>query len=297
MNKIKKLDTVAQFNAQRGQETLHELVSVLDQSKSQPITVQRYLSELFIVFLKKTKCSRLLYGRGQYDYQDSSLIFIGPGQVMGLEDTAKTLQPNGWVLVFHPDLIKGTALGRQIKNYRFFSYDVAEALHLSASEQSTVLDCFNKILSELANPIDHHSRALIVSNIELFLVYCERFYARQFNSRAPLQKDVLVKFEQILDGYYQSDKPQESGIPTVHYCASKLHYSANYFGDLIKRETGKTAREFIQDWLIDIAKDKVLDTRLSINQIAYQLGFKYPQHFTRFFKLRVGQSPSDYRFS
>ena len=205
------------------------------------------------------------------------------------------LQPTGWALIFHPDLIRGTSLGRHIKDYSFFSYDVNEALHLSDRERQVVLECFNKIQYELEHPIDKHSKTLIVSNIELFLKYCVRFYDRQFITRDNIHKDVLVRFEELLDEYFQSDKPQTLGLPSVAYCAGQLNLSANYFGDLVKKETGKSAQEYIQDKVIDVAKEKVFDISKSISEIAYEMGFKYPSHFTRLFKQQVGQSPNEYR--
>lgn len=295
MDNIKKLERVAQFNAERGQITLHPLVSVLDQSKSKQIEEGRYISNLYIIFLKQGKGGELRYGRHNYDYEDGTVLFIAPGQLFGHEGKGKILQPTGWALVFHPDLIRGTSLGKHIKEYTFFSYDVNEALHLSEREKQVIIECFNKIQYELEHAIDNHSRALIVSNIELLLKYCVRFYDRQFITRDIIHKDVLVRFEEILDDYFQSDKPQTLGVPSVAYCAGQLNLSANYFGDLVKKETGKTALEFIQEKVISVAKEKIFDISKSISEIAYEMGFRYPSHFTRLFKQRVGQSPNEYR--
>jgi AraC family transcriptional regulator, transcriptional activator of pobA len=295
MDKIIKLESVHQFNTERGQKTLHPLVAVLDQSHSKTIQAVRYISELYIIFLKEENCAEMKYGRQQYDYQDGTLLFIAPGQVFGFEEKGKMLQPNGWALVFHPDLILGTSLGRNIKDYSFFSYDVSEALHLAERERQIVLECFAKIRYELEQAIDKHSKELIVSNIELFLKYCIRFYDRQFITRDHVHKDVLVRLEGLLDEYFQSDKPKLIGLPSVGYCAEKLNLSAKYFGDLIKKETGKSAQEYIQDKVIQLAKEKVLDTSKSLSEIAYEIGFKYPQHFTRLFKQRVGMAPNEYR--
>lgn len=295
MDQIKKLERVAQFNAERGQKTLHPLVSVLDQSKSTPIEEGRCISDLYIVFLKEGKGGGLLYGRQHYDYEDGTVLFIAPGQVFGHEGKGKVLQPSGWALVFHPDLIRGTSLGRHIKDYSFFSYDVNEALHLSDREKQVIIECLNKIQFEIEHPVDQHSRALIVSNIELLLKYCVRYYDRQFITRDIVHKDVLVRFEEMLDDYFQSDKPQTLGLPSVAYCAGQLHLSANYFGDLVKKETGKKALEYIQEKVIAVAKEKIFDSSKSISEIAYEMGFKYPSHFTRLFRQRVGQSPNDYR--
>src|SRR3954454_5853602 len=283
MEKIIKIESVAQFNTERGQKTMHPLVSVLDQSLSTPIQEARYISELYIIFLKDEKCGELKYGRNHYDYQDGTLLFIAPGQVFGFEESGKMLQPTGWALLFHPDLIRGTHLGSHINDYGFFSYDANEALHLSDRERGIVLECFNKIQYELQHSIDKHSKTLIVSNIELFLNYCVRFYDRQFITRDLVHKDVLARFEGLLNDYFQSDKPQTLGLPTVGYCAGELHLSPKYFGDLVKKEAGKSAQELIQDKVIQIAKERVLDVNKSISEVAYEIGFKYPAHFTRLF--------------
>ncbi|WP_028524626.1 helix-turn-helix domain-containing protein [Runella limosa] len=298
MDKIEKLSSVTQFNSRRGQETLHPLVSVLDQSKSQKIRANRYLSELYVIFLKDVKCEQMTYGRNQYDYQDETLIFIAPGQVFGFNLPDEIwVQPSGWALVFHPDFIKGTSLGRKMNEYGFFSYDANEALHISERERQIVLECFKKIKEELEHGIDKHSKTLIVSNIELFLNYCVRFFDRQFITRETLNKDILVRFEALLNDYFGANLPQTIGLPTVAYCAEKLHLSANYFGDLVKKETGKTALEFIQLKVIDLAKEKIVDPHQTISQIAYDLGYRYPQHFTRLFKEKVGISPLEYRMT
>jgi AraC family transcriptional activator of pobA len=297
MSEIFKLESVSQFNSQRGHKTLHPLVSVLDQSISNPIQGARYVSDLYIIFLKEIKCEELKYGRNQYDYQDSTLLFIAPGQVFGFEDDEKMFQPTGWVLLFHPDLIRGTALGRSIKDYGFFSYDVNEALHVSDRERSIILESFAKIRYELEQGIDKHSKTLIISNIELFLNYCVRFYDRQFITRDNMHKDVLTRFENAMEDFFSSDNPQIMGLPTVRFFAEQLNLSANYFGDLVKKETGKSAQEHIQEKVINIAKERVLGSSKTISEIAYEIGFKYPSHFTRLFKHQVGKSPLDYRLS
>ena len=295
MEKISKLESVSQFNRERGQKTLHPLVTVLDQSLSKPVQEALYSSELYIIFLKDTKCEELKYGRNHYDYDEGTLLFIAPGQVYGFEGKGKSLQPSGWALCFHPDLIRGTHLGKHINEYSFFSYDAAEALHVSDAEREIVLECFRKIQYELAHAIDKHSRILIVSNIELFLNYCVRFYDRQFVTREHAHKDVLSRFESLLNDYFHSGKPQSLGLPSVGYCAEQLHLSPKYFGDLIKKETRKSAQEYIQLKLIDIAKEKIFDASKTISEVAYDLGFKYPSHFTRFFKQHVGSTPNEYR--
>jgi AraC-like DNA-binding protein len=250
---------------------------------------------LYCIFLKEIKCGNLKYGCNYYDYQEGSLVFISPGQMVEVEYFGENFQPKGYVLMFHPDLIHGTALGKHIQEYTFFGYQSNEALHLSERERQIVLDCFSKIQYELSHAIDKHSKRLIVSNIELFLNYCIRFYDRQFITRDNVHKGILEKFEILLNDYYQSNKPQTIGLPSVAWSAGELNLSASYFGDLIKKETGKTAQEYIQSKVIDVAKEKIFDQSKSVSEIAYELGFKYPQHFTRLFKQKVGYAPNEYR--
>jgi len=295
MDEILKLENICQYNELMGQETLHPLVSVVDFSKTQQMKHARMNLGFYTIFLKDVKCGDIKYGRNYYDYQEGTLVFIGPGQIVGIDNNGEYFQPKGWALLFHPDLLRGTSLGHNIKEYTFFSYEVNEALHLSEKERLVILDCLTKIEFELEHAIDKHSKTLIVTNIELLLNYCVRFYDRQFITRDNVNKDILVRFERLIDDYYQSDKPQTLGLPSVRYCAEQLHLSANYLGDLIKKETGKSAQENIQLKLIDIAKEKVFDTSKSVSEIAYELGFKYPQHFSRMFKKSVGISPNEYR--
>ena len=214
---------------------------------------------------------------------------------MDIETDGKVYQPMGHALVFHPDLIYGTPLGRSINEYSFFSYNANEALHVSDRERQIVMDCFSKIEYELQQSVDKHSKKLIASNIELFLNYCERFYDRQFITRDKVNKGIIERFEELLNGFFTIGNPQKIGLPSVAYFARELHLSANYFGDLIKRETGKSAKEYIQDKIIGIAKNKILDTGKTVNEIAFELGFKYPQHFSRLFKNETGYTPTEFR--
>ncbi len=278
----------------RGVETLHPLVSVVDMSKANPTKSLRINFGFYCVFLKDVKCGELKYGCNYYDYQEGTLVFVAPGQVVGINSN-DIVEPKGWALLFHPDLIRGTSLGHNIKNYSFFSYEVNEALHLSEKERQIIIDCLLKIDYELRQSIDTHSKTLIANNIELLLNYCMRFYDRQFITRSNVNKDILQKFENLLNEYFSSEIPQRLGLPTVKYCAEKIHLSANYFGDLIKKETGKSAQEYIQLKLIDIAKERVFDTSKSIGEIAYELGFKHSQHFSRMFKNETGYTPNQYR--
>ncbi len=295
MEKMLRFDTVGEYNAFNNNPTKHPLVSVVDLSKAAPRQGHKMYFGFYTVFLKEVKCGDMVYGRNTYDYQEGTLVFMAPGQVAGVNSNCKTYQPKGYALVFHADLIHGTALGRHIADYSFFGYQSNEALHLSTKERDTVLSCLTKIDDELDRSIDKHSKRLIVANIELLLEYCVRFYDRQFITRDHVNNGILEKFEEILNSYFASDKPQIIGLPSVAYCAEQLHLSPNYFGDLVKKETGKAASEYIQSKLIDIAKERIFDTDKTVSQIAYDLGFKYPQHFARLFKQKVGHSPLEYR--
>jgi AraC family transcriptional activator of pobA len=295
MDKMLRFNAISEYNAFNNNETKHPLVSVVDLSKAAPRQGSRMYFGFYIIFLKDVKCGDLVYGKNTYDYQEGTLVFMAPGQVAGVNSNGEYYQPKGHVLAFDADLIHGTSLGKRIQEYNFFSYQSREALHLSEREKSIVLDCFSKIDYELEQTIDKHSKRLIASNIELFLDYCVRFYDRQFITRDHVHQGVLVRFESLLNAYFASEKPKTVGLPSVAHCADALNLSPNYFGDLIKKETGKTAHEYIQSRLIDVAKEKIFDTGKSISQIAYELGFKYPQHFARLFKQQVGHTPLEYR--
>lgn len=295
MENMRRFETVTDYNVFNNNETLHPLVSVVDLSKAAPRQGSKMYFGFYTIFLKDVKCGDLIYGRHTYDYQEGTLVFLSPGQVAGVNSNGETYQPKGHALVFHPDMIHGTTLGRHIQEYSFFGYQSNEALHLSERERKIVLDCFAMIRYELERGIDNHSKRLIVANIELFLNYCIRFYDRQFITRDNVHKGLLERFEDLLNDYFASDKSQTIGLPTVSYCAGELYLSANYFGDLIKKETGKTAQEYIQAKVIDVAKERIFDHSKTVSEIAYELGFKYPQHFTRLFKQKVGMSPNEYR--
>ena len=295
MNEIMKIDTIQQYNDYFGVETLHPLVSVIEGSRGKPLYYCRKLYNVYAILLKDTICGQLKYGQSAYDYQRGAMLFIAPGQVMGSEDDGLLHQPEGWILAFHPELLRGTPLARMMKEYSYFSYNANEALHLSEQERKTVIECMEKIRTELQYPIDKHSKGLIARNIELLLDYCMRFYERQFITRSAANKDILMKFEALIDDYFQSDKPQTEGLPSVKYFADKVFLSSNYFGDLVKKETGKTAQEYIQNKIIDLAKEMIIGSGKTVSQIAYELGYQYSQHFNRVFKKNVGYTPSEYR--
>ena len=289
------IETISQYNDMLGVETLNPLVSVIDLSKAKPMRHMRHTFSFYVVFLKDEKNCDLIYGRQRYDYQKGSVVCLAPGQVIGIEDTGVDFQPKGWALCFDPELIHGTALSRNMREYSFFSYEVNEALHLSEQERELFVDCLIKIHGELEHSIDHLSKRMIAAHIGLLLDYCLRFYERQFISREPVNRDILIRFESLLVEYFVKKEAMSRGLPTVRYCAKKLCLSPGYFGDLIKKETGKSAQAYIHHKVIDMAKELILNPSRSISQVAYELGFQYPQHFTRLFKKLVGQTPNEYR--
>ncbi|MDL2303889.1 helix-turn-helix domain-containing protein [Bacteroides sp. OttesenSCG-928-D19] len=298
MSKILNFDTIHDYNAFLGIETLHPLINSIDFTKiGQEYRHVRKRYGFYFIFLKDIQCGDLIYGRHTYDYQEGTLVFIGPGQVAGKDDTGEVFQMKGWGLCFHPDLLRGTSLGQKMKDYTFFSYESNESLHMSERERQIIVKCFQEIRDELIHAIDKHSKSIITSNIEVFLNHCLRFYDRQFITREDVNKDTLTLFEKLLNDYFESDKPQTIGLPSVQYFAEQLHLSANYFGDLMKKETGKSAQEYVQLKIIDKAKDKLYNPEKSVNEVAYELGFKYPHHFSRMFKKVVGQSPTNYRMT
>lgn len=296
MDKVTKLETIDQYNNLYGLETLHPLVSVVDLTKATK-SVNHIQMEygVYALFLKDTKTCNIKYGRQYYDYQEGTIVCFAPGQIIGVETLEDEIGPEVYGLLFHPDLVRGTSLGQNIKKHTYFSYAVNEALHLSEQERSIVMDCLAKIQIELEHGIDKHSKPLITMNIELLLGYCIRFYERQFITRNEINQDALTKFEQLLNEYFQSQLPQKEGLPSVKYFADKIYLSPNYFGDMIKKETGKTPQEHIQAKVIELAKERVLGTDETVSQVAYTLGFQYPQHLCRLFKKRVGCTLNEYR--
>ncbi|AOW19654.1 helix-turn-helix domain-containing protein [Urechidicola croceus] len=287
--------TVNDYNKFNQHETFHPLVNVIDFSKANSRTGHKMYFDLYCVFLKDVKCGDIKYGKQTYDYQEGTLVFISPGQVIDVLNKTDEYQPMGHGLVFHPDLLLGTPLASLIYEYSFFNYQSNEALHISQKEKQIIKDSFAKINFELQQNVDKHSKKLITSNIELFLNYCNRFYDRQFITREHINSDILSNFEVLLNNYFTTDKAKTIGFPMVQYFADKLNLSSNYFGDLIKKEIGKSAQDYIQTKVINIAKERITDEGKSISEISYELGFSYPQHFTRLFKQKVGVSPNEFR--
>lgn len=278
----------------------HPLVSVVytkDFNSQLDLNGVKIVNNLYQVTLKQIGCGNLFYGKNSYDYEEGTLVFTYPGQVTVFEGEMPTENnsDNGWTLAFHPDLIRKSSLAEKINKYSFFDYDVNEALHLSEEELGTIEDILEKIVKEYSQNLDIHSQNLIISNIELLLDYCTRFYDRQFYTRTNLNTDVISKFERVLKAYYQKDVASELGIPNVKFLAKELNFSSNYLSDLLKKETGKTAQEHIHLFPIEKAKNILLNSKQSISEIGYSLGFEYPQHFSNLFKLKTGMSPKEYR--
>jgi AraC-like DNA-binding protein len=278
----------------------HPLVSVVNTEDFKPTMDFRgikVINNLYQITLKQLGCGNLMYGKNSYDYEEGTLVFTAPGQVTVFEGEMPTESEtnNGWTLAFHPDLIRKSNLADKMSQYSFFSYEVNEALHLSEEELGTIEDLLDKIVKEYSQNLDKHSQNLIISNIELLLDYCTRFYDRQFYTRSNLNLDYVSKFEKLLKRYYEKEDVLEKGIPNVKYLASQLNFSSSYLSDLLKKETGKTAQEHIHLFVIEKAKNQLLGSKNSISQIGYSLGFEYPQHFSNLFKSKTGLSPSEYR--
>jgi AraC-like DNA-binding protein len=293
---IKSISEISRFVQQGGVK--HPLVAIIDFSK-----VDEYIEpgtrincDFYSIMFKNYCANNMKYGRQQYDFQEGSLICIAPKQVVELDsEIEKREDMMGWGLFFHPDLIRGTTLDTKMKDYSFFSYEASEALHLSEKEKQNLFDCIQKIQSELEENIDTHSQNLIVSNIEVLLNYCSRYYGRQFITRKNSNRDIVSQVERALQEYFNSEVLKEKGLPSVNYLAGKVNLSPNYLSDLLKKETGMNAKDQIHHYLIEEAKSILLGSSKSINEIAYELGFEYPQYFSKLFKKKTGNTPQEYR--
>ena len=295
-NEIVILDSIEKFNRQCGFETLHPLVSVVDMAEAKgDFGTARLNYGLYALWLKNGVGCSLKYGRRHYDYAEGTVVSFAPGQMVQTEAIDNNSKPQSIGLLFHPDLIHGTTLSRKMERYTYFSYDEAEALHLSERERHDYMEILDSIRKELDHPIDKHSRELLCDRIGLLLDLCLRFYDRQFITREVVNKDLLADFDRHLNGYFKEGMAARKGLPTVAYFADKLCLSTGYFGDLIKKETGMTAQRYIQNMIIDLSKRDLLGSDLPVAEIAYSLGFDYPQHFTRLFKKQTGFSPTEYR--
>ena len=288
------LNTVQDFNDYQGVETLHPLVSVVHVENTEHIQECVMHYGLYAIYLKENKGCKLSYGRTPYDFDEMTVTSFAPGQVVKVEPNPDVPFAKFTALVFHPDLLNCTASGRQMSRYEFFDYSSTEALHLSVQEVEVFRGVITMIEQELHRAIDKHTRELIVSNIELLLNYCLRFYDRQFITREEINHSVVKRFMELLDDYISS-KALREGLPTVAYFADKCCLSSGYFGNLVRVETGRTAKDIIADRLLAHAKQLLNDDTLTITMISERMGFDYPQHFVRFFKSHTGKTPSAYR--
>ncbi len=297
MNEIRHIETIGELNEMLLQEkSRHPLVSVIDFSKTGSYAEHslRLTSGFYAVMIKKNCTGKFKYGRKYYDFQEGTLICLAPNRLVEIEND-KNADPDGWGIFFHPELIRGTSLGKSIRRYTFFHYDSEEALHLSETEKNTLIDCIFLIEKELKNGIDRHSRDIVVSSIELLLNHCTRYYDRQFITRGSSNKDTVIKFEALLMEYVHSGAIRQNGLPSVKWLADRLFLSPNYLSDLLKKETGMNAQEHIHYRIIEEAKDQLACSENTVAEVAYALGFEYPQYFSKLFKMKTGMTPLAYR--
>ena len=293
MEEIMKVDTVEQYNELFGFQTRHPQVGMVDFDKPESQGNYRMTVGFYGIFLKETKGCIINYGKSSYDFDDKTVVSFAPGQTVGYTRIGGML-PKSVGLLFPSGFHTGDIARTKIKRYTFFSYEANEALHLSADERMVVHNCLAIIRKELQHAIDRHTKGLICTNIELLLDYCMRFYERQFVTRRNVNTDILRQ-QKLIDEYLDSDITLKDGVPSVQYFADKVCLSPNYFGDLVKKETGKSAKEYIQLKMLNVAKEELLHPEKSITEVAAKLGFQYPQHFVRFFKRYEGITPSQYR--
>ncbi len=278
--------------------SFHPLVTVLDFSKvTENVAEYSKITTDFYSIMFKNYCkNKIKYGRKAIDFQDGNLICIAPNQTIDMDNEEEEREDKmGWGLFFHPDLIRATTLNEKLKDYTFFNYEISEALHLSDKEKGVLYECVQKIQAELQENIDVYSQYIIVSTIELLLNYCSRFYGRQMITRSQNNKLTINQIESILTHYFSTNTIQEQGLPTVKYLAEKVHLSPSYLSDLLKKETGKNAQEHIHFYLIEEAKNLLLNSEKNVNEIAYNLGFEYPQYFNTLFKKKTGRTPKEFR--
>lgn len=293
MPKILNVNKTSDYSGYHGVTDLHPLVTVIDFSEISPIRHSLNKYGVFGVFVQDDNDLDLTYGCGKYDYTDGSLICVAPGQIGGKEDNGERSSIGGWAMLFHPDLIRGTQLEKDIKSYSFFDYSVNEALHMNEKEHSIVVSILRRIKSEIDDPHDDFQNDILIGYISLLLKYCQRFYNRQFITRKLSNNDILSKFDGFLHGYFADNLQMKNGLPTVNICAEHLCMSTNYFSDLIKKMTGESPGRHIRQFVIRQIKNE-LASGLTVAEVAYKLGFEYPAHLSRMFKKETGQTPTEY---
>lgn len=275
----------------------HPLISLMDAGDfhvPREMVGTKVISDFYMISLKDKSCG-MDYGRNTFDFQEGVMAFTAPGQVSGINEEVRPGDIKGWMLYFHPELIKGTHLAEAMDDFQFFNYEVYEALHLSESEEETVFECVKNIKAEYEQRIDNHSQRVIISSLELLLNYSRRFYERQFNTRTSQNIGVVAQFEKDLNTYFENDEQLKNGLPSIKHFSEKAHLSQHYFSDLLKKETGRTAKDHINDFVIEKAKNVLLGSDQNVSEIAYDLGFNYPHYFTRLFKTKTGMTPVEYR--
>jgi AraC-like DNA-binding protein len=295
-HRIKSVSEVHQFLGLNAPD--HPMITVIRQWPEVDFDFEntKLSSDLFLLSMKgKIKGTTFRYGRNSYDFEEGTLVFMAPDQIVSFANPIEELDDSGWTIMFHPDLIRKDGLGKSIKEYAFFSYDVNEALHLSEKEKQFLIDLVGKIDQEINQNMDKHSQDLIIQNLETILKYSKRYYDRQFYTRTNLNKDFVAQFEHFLETYFSSEELQENGIPTISSCGEALNMSGSYLSDLLKLETGRSAKDHIYGYLIEKAKTALLSSNDSVSQIAFKLGFEYPQHFSKLFKVKTGLNPTEFR--
>lgn len=273
----------------------HPLIGIVDAANTsipEHLLNQKTSSPFYCIILKDGNCG-MQYGRNHYDFEEGVLRFLAPDQIVTATNDAPSSY--GFLLFFHPDLIRSSPLGKEINKYTFFRYSVHEALHLSAKEESILIECANNIRTELNENIDRHSQELLVTNIQLLLNYSKRFYDRQFITRTDSTSDVVSKVEQLIQTYYDQNLQVENGTPSPKYFAEKVNFSTNYLSDLLRKETGKSTKDHVDDHIIELAKTQLLNSQHTVSELAYDLGFNYPHYFSRLFKKKTGESPQAFR--
>jgi hypothetical protein len=295
-DEIIEVKHIREYDEMVGAETLHPLVNVVNFSNLPPMRgiAPRRKFGYYAIYLKGRKYSEMNYGRSTYDYEEGALVFCAPGQVAGVEDDGVIRQFTTRVLMFHPDLLRGSYLQELMRHYTFFSYNINEALFPTEEERNVIIDCFEKIEKELRN-FDAGSMSIIIDYIKLVLDFSARYYRRQFSDDRIRNQDILMKLEQLLEDYLNSDKPLTHGVPTVAYCADKLCLSPNYFSDLVRESTGVSALKTIHSRMLDVAKRKLSEPNKRVNEVALEMGFQQPQNFTNWFRKMENCTPLQYQ--
>lgn len=294
MSKILKVSKPSDYSTWVGQTAPHELISVINYAELSPVRYSLNNYGVYGLFLQgKEEGMDLIYGTGRYDYSEGTLICVAPGQLGGKEDNGELVHLTGWAVLFHPDILQGTGLEKEIKDFTFFDYRINEALHMTSEERDVMVELIRQLDQELTFPADTMQNRIIVGFINLLLRYAQRFYNRQFVTRTLVNNDILARFESLLKDYFATERQLAAGLPTVQFCSERLNISPNYLSDLIKKTTGDTPNHYIKNFVIQLAKNRLV-AGMTSSEVAYSLGFDYPQHFARTFKKMTGETPKEY---